>query len=195
MAVANDADEQITAMENIIHACSFGKLQARKLPAFDVEYLFLQIRARSIGENVDLVLSCDCGEKTKAVLDITKVNVVHVEGHRDTIDLGSGIILQLRYPRLQEIEEISDDPNIDNILRLIAKCIKSIWQGDEMFAAEDYNEAELLEFVENLSPANLDKLEEFFDSMPTLKHTMNWNCKACSKDNSIVLEGMKNFFA
>jgi hypothetical protein len=194
MAVANDNQEQISAIENIIHACSFGKVQARRLPAFDVEYLFLQIRARSIGEHVDMVLTCDCGEKTKAVLDITKVAVKHTEGHTANIDLGSGIIVQMRYPRLTEIEEFGESPSVDTTIALIARCIQSIWQGEEMFAADDYSPEELIEFVENLRPGNLDTIEEFFNTMPVLQHRLEWNCKACGKDNDVVVEGMQSFF-
>ena len=194
MAVANYNQEQISAIENIIHACSFGKVQAHRLPAFDVEYLFLQIRARSIGENVDMVLTCECGEKTKAVLDITKVAVQHTPGHTATIDLGSGIVVQMRYPRLAEIEEFGETPSVDTTIALIARCIQSIWQGEEMFAAEDYSQEELIEFVENLRPGNLDTIEEFFNTMPVLRHKLDWHCKSCDKDTSVTVEGMQSFF-
>ena len=194
MALGGSKEEQITAIEHIVNACTFNKVDARRLAAFDVEYLFLQIRAKSIGEKVELQLSCGCGVKTQADLDITTVEVAHNEHHSDTIDLGSDILVKLRYPRIQDIEQMGE-PNPDDVIRLIAGCIQSIWRGEEMFASEDYTMQDLVEFVEGLSPSGYDKLENLLATMPVLRHKLDWTCAGCGTANSISLEGMQSFFA
>jgi hypothetical protein len=195
MAVAGSSEEQIDAVNNIIDACTFNKLNVRRLPAFDVEFLFLQIRAKSIGENVEVVLTCaNCGEKSKSVLDVSQVKVKKPEGHNNVIDLGNDCIIKMDYPRLEELEIDPDVPNVERIIGLIAGCIQSIWQGEEMFAAEDYSMDELIEFVENLSPGNLAKIEDFFKTMPVIRHVFEWDCGKCEHHNRIVMEGLQNFF-
>jgi len=195
MAVAGSSEEQIDAVNNIIDACTFNKLNVRRLPAFDVEFLFLQIRAKSIGENVEVVLTCaNCGEKSKSVLDVTKVEVKKPEGHNNVIDLGNDCIIKMDYPRLEELEIDPDVPSVERIIGLIAGCIQSIWQGEEMFAAEDYSMDELIEFVDNLSPGNLAKIEDFFKTMPAIQHVFEWDCGKCEHHNRIVMEGLQNFF-
>lgn len=195
MAVAGSAEEQVMAVNNIIDACTFNKVNARRLPAFDVEYLFLQIRAKSIGENVEVLLTCaNCGEKTKTIMDVTKVEVKRPDSHNTTIDLGNEILVKMNYPRLEDLEIDPDAPNVDRIIQLIASCIQSIWYGEEMFAAEDYSMEELVEFVENLSPGGLAKIEEFFKFMPVVQHEFSWDCGKCEHHNQVVMEGLQNFF-
>jgi hypothetical protein len=87
------------------------------------------------------------------------------------------------------------ESNIDSIINLIAGSIDSIWEGEERYDAADYTAAELVEFVENLNPATLDRLENFFATMPVLRHKMEWDCKECGKHNEVVMEGMNSFFA
>ena len=195
MAVAGSPQEQVVAVNNIIDACTFNKLNARRLPAFDVEYLFLQIRSKSIGENVEVLLTCsNCGEQTKNMLDVTKVAVNKPEGHSNTIDLGQNVIVKMDYPRLEDLEIDPDAPSVDRIIQLIASCIQSIWQGEEMFAAEDYSMEELIEFVENLNPESLAKIEAFFKTMPVVQHAFEWDCGKCEHHNRVVMEGLQNFF-
>ena len=194
MAASGSAEQQIDAVENIIASCSFGKLDPKKMPNFDIEYLFMQIRAHSVGENIELNLTCGCGEKTTGVLDITTVEVKKDVGHTNTIELDQNLTLVMRYPRMREVEEMLQAGNVDGIIKLIAKNIDSIWQNDEKYSAMDYSVAELIEFVEGLSPASLDKIESFFSTMPVLSHEIEWDCSACGEHNKVTLEGMQSFF-
>jgi len=195
MAVGGGFEDQIVAVNHIIDACTFNKLTARNLPAFDVEHLFLQIRARSIGENVEVLTTCaNCNEKTKNIVDVSKLEVKRPLNHSNTIELGNDVVIKMDYPRLEDLEIDAEVPNVDRIIQLIASCIQSIWQGEEMFAAEDYTLDELVEFVENLSPGNLEKIEEFFKSMPVIHHEFIWDCQKCQQHNHVVMEGLQNFF-
>jgi len=194
MAAQEGTNQQNDAIEGIINACTFGKVNAATLPGFDVEYLFMHIRAASVGEKVELVLTCPCGAKQDESIDVTKVEVEKTEGHKDTIDLDNNITLKMRYPYLREIDELLAAKDVDGIIKLIARSIETIWQGDEMYAAADHTVAEMMAFVESMTPPNLEKIERFFATMPVLRHTMVWDCKACSKHNEVTLEGIQSFF-
>ena len=184
MATNGGADQQISALNEVIHACTFGKVNAEKLPAFDAEFLFLNIRAHSVGETVNIVLTCSCEAKQDAKLDVTSVKVDRKPEHSKTIDVDNNVSIEMRYPTLTDLSTMQAESNID-----------SIWEGDERIAAQDYSVAELVEFVENLNPATMDRLENFFATMPVLRHDMAWDCKECGKHNEVVMEGMNSFFA
>ena len=194
MAVNGTVSEQAAAVTEIIRACTAGAVDADRLPAFDVEYLFLQIRARSVGESVDLVLTCGCGEQTNQSLDITTVGITKNPNHSNKIDLDGNIMLVMRYPRLSEVDAYAQRITADSTIELIAGSIESIWEGDNMYAAADYSRAELIEFVENLSPAAFEKIETFFATMPVLNHEVSWTCKKCGADNAVTMQGIESFF-
>lgn len=195
MATQASLEEQIMAINRVVEACTFEKIRPGKLPSFDVEYLFLQIRARSVGEVVDMVLTCECEAKQDTKLDIAAVEVNKPAGHVKEIEVGGDVMVVMRYPTLEELELIGADRSVESIIRIIARSIESIWQADQMFAATDYSEAELIEFVENLSPVGLEKMENFFATMPVLQHILEWDCDSCGKHNAVSLEGVQSFFA
>lgn len=194
MATEASVDEQVDAVYRAVDACTFGVLDVSKLASFDVEYLFLQIRARSVGERIDMVLTCECTAKQNSTLDITSVEVQHDADHTNVIDLTNNVLVKLRYPTMKEVDNLTQNRTVDGVIALVARSIDSIWQGDEMYAALDYSLAELIEFVENLSPASLEKIEKFFTSMPILRHTLEWDCAECSQHNQVTLEGIQSFF-
>jgi len=195
MATNGSAEQQIHAMNEVINACTFGKINAAKLPAFDAEFLFLNIRAQSVGESVNIILTCKCETRQDAKLDVTKVKVDRNAEHGKLIEVDDQLSIEMRYPTLVELSTIKNEANIDDIIALIAGSIDSIWQGEDRFAADDYTAAELMEFVENLNPATLERLEDFFVTMPVLRHKMDWDCKECGEHNTVVMEGMNSFFA
>jgi hypothetical protein len=194
MATQASVEEQVDAVYRAVDACTFGKLRVADLPSFDVEYLFLQIRARSVGEKIDMVLTCGCEAKQNSTLDITTVEVQREPGHSNVIELGNGVMVKMRYPTMKEVDSLAQNRTVDGVIGLVAKSIDSIWQDDEMYAALDYSLAELIEFVENLSPASLEKIERFFVTAPVLRHDLSWTCKECSKINAVTLEGIQSFF-
>jgi hypothetical protein len=194
MAAQAESREQNQVIAAVIHACTWGKVDASTLASFDVEYLFLQLRARSVGEFVDMVLTCTCGTKTDARLDLTACKVEKAENHSKHMDLGNDCSIDLRYPGLDEVDALVEDRSVDGVIKMIASSIDTIWQQDNMYKASDYSLQELIDFVENLSPGNLANIENFFETMPVLRHTMSWKCRECEKDNNVVLEGIQSFF-
>jgi hypothetical protein len=194
MAASAESEQQTTAVEEIVRSCTFGKVETSKIASFDVEYLFMNIRARSVGENIDLVLTCECGAKTDHVVDITTVQVDKSDEHQTNIELDNDFIVKMRHPRMREVDDLVNNGGVDGIIKIIARSIDTIWQGETMYSAADYTVAEMIEFVENLSPASLDKIERFFATMPVLRHRINWQCAECGNNNQVTLEGIQSFF-
>lgn len=195
VAVNGDRLQQTQAMYDIINICTFGKIDAANIPAYDAEYLFMQIRSRSIGENIELLLNCsNCGQEQPGRLDLNDVQVQKPEGHVHDIDLGNGLIVNMQDPNLMDVEQLRLDPTPDAVIELIARSIRSIWRGDEMYSTADYSLAEMLDWVENLSPRNLDQMQEFYQTLPVLRHELNFECKHCGAKNTAVLEGLQGFF-
>jgi len=196
VAINDSLERQMATTEEIVNDCTFGRLNVTKLPYFDVEYLFLQIRARSVGETINMVLTCGhCDNKQDGALDITEVTVKKSADHNNRIDIGGDFILEMQYPTLSDIEEFRANYGTEGVLKLIAGSIAAIWKGEELFDTKDYSAEELLDFVDSLTPGQLDRLQDFFDSMPILKHELNFECTACNKENKVVLEGIQSFFA
>lgn len=193
IALGGDVQQQIDAIQDLVTACTQGAVSASS-PAIDIEYMFLQIRARSVGENIDLVLTCgNCEHKTDAKLDITSIKPSSAKKHEHNIDLGN-ITLTLKDPNLLQITEFKNNPEVEGLIKLLAQSIDKIWQGEEVFDSKDYGLNDLIEFVEHLSPQNLTKLEEFFETLPVLRHELDFTCPQCSKENTAVLEGLQSFF-
>ena len=191
-------EQQTQAVLDIVNVCTYEKLPVDKLPAYDIEYLFLQLRTHSVGENIDLVLTCgECENKQETKLDLTTVKVEKSPEHEHNVDLGNGLILNMQDPNLAIINSLRSETELtaDIVIAIIASCIRTIWKGDESYAAMDYTQAELIEFVENLSPGNLEQLEKYFVTMPRLKHVLDFTCNKCGKENSAAMEGLQSFFA
>ena len=195
VAVGGDNEQQMQATQDIIWACTFEQVDPRRLSVFDAEFLFLQIRARSIGENVDLILSCaECDNTQPAKLDLTAVQVSKPAGHEYNIELGQGLILTMADPDMRAMHQLREDASPEAVIELIASCISKIWKNDELFDTAEYSLAELIEFVENLSPQNLIQLEKFFDTLPVLRHELDFECKKCGAKNTAIMEGLQSFF-
>lgn len=198
IAQSGDAEQQAEAVLDLVAACTHNKLQVRKLPSYDVEYLFLQIRSKSVGENIELILTCNsCDNKQDGKVDISQVEVNKPAGHDPKIDLGNGLLITLRDPELSALTRLKADAQVsgaDAIIKLVALSIKNIWQGETLYDLADYTEADIIEFVENLSPANLNSIEEYFKTMPVLRHEIEYKCEKCGADNTAVLEGLQSFF-
>lgn len=193
MAAGSGIEEQAAAVLNVIDACTFNQLNVKKLANFDAEYIFLQIRSRSVGERVDLILTCgSCESKQNGSLDLTAAKVERVEGHTNMIELNGRFTIEMAWPTLET--SMSEERDAEETFDLVVRSIRSIWDNDEKYDASDYSAAEMAEFVDRLDPQSMDKLEQFFNTLPALRHQVDWKCAACGQDNTITLSGLKSFF-
>ena len=195
LAMENEDQEQILdAITNPIKACLITNVDMATLALFDIEYLFLQIRARSISEEIEMRVTCaDDGETTvdvKFMVDDVKVNFP--KGHTNIIELDNDLTIEMQYPDLDYFAKINFmDEKVDEY-ELVAKCIKRVYVGEDDFTSDSLDESK--EWVEGLTNNQFEKIQSFFETMPTLRHVLKVKNPKTKVVNEVVLEGLSDFF-
>ena len=191
----NEDQEQILdAITNTIKACLITKVDMATLALCDIEYLFLQIRARSISEEIEMRVTCgDDGETTvdvKFMVDDVKVNFP--KGHTNIIKLDDNLTIEMQYPDLDYFAKINFmDEKVDEY-ELVAKCIKRVYVGEDDFTSDSLDESKA--WVEGLTNSQFEKIQSFFETMPTLRHVLKVKNPKTKVVNEVVLEGLSDFF-
>jgi len=192
-ALESDTEEVTRIVTELVDICTFNKLDMSKLANFDIEYIFLNMRAKSIGEISNLSLKCkNCENKISIEMDLTKATVEKAADHNAKIQLTDDIILEMRYPKFEEMIDIYENFKSDKIVNLLSNCIKSVYTKDKLY--DDYTNEELQEFVNSFSKSQFDMMEKFFLTMPKLVQNIEKDCDACGTHNEIKIEGLQNFF-
>ena len=195
LAMENEDQEQILdAITNTIKACLITKVDMTTLALFDIEYLFLQIRARSISEEIEMRVTCaDDGETTvdvKFMVDDVKVNFP--KGHTNIVKLDGDLTIEMQYPDLDYFTKINFmDEKVDEY-ELVAKCIKRVYVGEDDFTSDSLDESKA--WVEGLTNNQFEKIQQFFETMPTLRHVLKVKNPKTKVSNEVVLEGLSDFF-
>ena len=195
LAMENEDQEQILdAITNTIKSCLITKVDMATLALFDIEYLFLQIRARSISEEIEMRVTCaDDGETTvdvKFMVDDVKVNFP--KGHTNIIKLDDNLTIEMQYPDLDYFAKINFmDEKVDEY-ELVAKCIKRVYVGEDDFTSDSLDESKA--WVEGLTNNQFEKIQSFFETMPTLRHVLKVKNPKTKVVNEVVLEGLSDFF-
>ena len=190
----------ISAIKQIVTACTFGKLKIGRMPMFDVEYLFLNIRAKSVGEISELKLIAPDDKKTKVdvEVDLSTIQVQEEEGHTNKIELTDEMGIYMQYPTVDTFGESGiSDINASNMLDVITACIAQIYdkKGEEVFEAKDQTKKEMLDFVEQLNSKEFQDVQSFFDTAPKLKHEITIKNPKTKVESKVVLSGLSDFFA
>jgi len=197
---SEDPVVMIETLKNVIKNCLITEIDVDVLATFDLEYIFTQLRAKSVGENVELIFPCDTCEDEKARVqisfDITKLKVVKSEDHNKNIELFGDVGVQMKYPTVQIIQKLEklDTNNLDDLFRIMAECVEFVYQGDEVFYAKEQEPGEMIEFLNNLTSEQFKKVQHFFETMPKIKQEVDYNCPVCKKPHHKVLEGIQSFF-
>jgi len=205
IALESEDTKQITnAIKAVIRACILTKgVKVEALPTFDIEYLFLNIRGKSVGEDIDVKLICPDDNKTEVEVSINldDIQVKKPDDHTNEIKLDDTLMMQMKYPSLNEFIKTNFDPTdvnknpMEQSFDLIGSCIDKIYTEDDVWAAGDCTKKEITEFLDSMNSTQFKKIEKFFDSMPKLTHTvkvLNPNTKV---ESDVVLEGLASFFA
>ena len=191
------------AIRNIIKSCTLDEIDIDRLPLFDMEYIFLNIRAKSVGEIAQLKVTCPDDNETKVDIevDLTKVQVVMTENHDARIQLTDDIGVVMMYPSIDTLGQVSaanakgkDKQDADRLFEMIADSLYQIWQGEDTFDAMDYKMKEKLTFLESLNHDQFGKIQQFFETMPTLKHDVEITNPNTDVKSTITLSGMNDFF-
>ena len=202
LALETEDTKQITtAIKAVIKNCIQTKgIKVESLPTFDIEYLFLNIRGKSVGESIDVNIICPDDEKTsvKVVIDLDDIQVKKTEGHSNKVKLDDTLMMELKYPSLDEFIknnfDFKDENAMEQSFNLIASCIDKIYNEEEVWVADDCTKKEIKEFLESMNSSQFKKIEEFFTTMPKLSHTIKVKNPNTKVESEVVLEGLASFF-
>ena len=187
------------AIKDVLKNCILTKgVKIDELPTFDIEYLFLNIRSRSIGESIDLVITCPDDNETKVnkQIYIDEIEVKTNEDHNPDIKLDDTYTMKLKYPSLDQFidENFNFDEGKDNSFDIISSCIDMVYSDEEAWEAKDCTKKELLEFVERLNSSQFKEVEKFFDTMPKISHDIEVESPNTKIKSTVKLEGLASFF-
>ena len=188
------------AIKTLINNCCFEKIDVDKLPLFDIEYIFLQIRAKSVDEIATVKVICpDDGEtEVEVKINLTEVQVHMSEKHNFKIPLTDDIGIEMAYPNLASIlltsEQNVEQSASDKMFQMIQDCMLQIWQGEETFDATDYTDKDKKDFLESLNHKQFEKVSQFFETMPTVKHEVEVTNPKTQVVSKVEIEGMNSFF-
>ena len=192
-----EASEIVRAMKQIIGNCIQNGYNTDNMPLFDVEYIFLKLRSKSVNEFSEVGFRCpECDEVNRVQIDLSGVEISVDDTHSNKVELTNDIGLIMNYPQLDSVninDLESNDVNV--VFEVISSCIDSIYQGEEIHDSGDYTKQEISEFINNLTQEQFLKIQQFFDTMPKLSHTVPYKCGKCEYDEPLLLEGLQNFFA
>ena len=197
---SKDNTQIIQAVKDIVSSCTIEKIDVSSLPMFDMEYIFLNIRAKSVGEVSKLKLLCPDDKKTYAnvEVDLSKVEV-QVDGeHTNKIELTDSMGMIMTYPTIDSFQEGGIQTiSASNMLEVLGSCILQIYEdnGEKVFQAKDQTKKELTEFIESMNTSQFKQVQKFFDTMPKLKHTIKVKNPKTKKSSEITLTGLNDFFA
>ena len=189
------------ALKQIVNNCTYEKLDVSTMATFDLEFIFLRIRAKSVGEVSKLsLLAEDDGETYVEVeIPLEKIIVDFPKDHTDTVKLTDTIGVVLRYPTYETLAEMDDLPSemsgVERVFTLMAKCVDRIYDAETVHERIDFNEEELETFLNSLSPQQFADVQKFFDTMPKLQHQVKFTNPNTKKKNTVTLEGLQSFFA
>ena len=204
LSLESEDRKQITsAVKQVLKECVLTKgIKVDQLPSFDIEYLFLNVRAKSVGETIDLVVTCGDDGKTEVpvTVPIDEIKVTKSDDHSQDIELSDGYTVRMKYPSLQQFiennfTEVEGEDLVDKSFDMVANTIDMVYNDEEMFSASECTKKELKEWVETLTSAQFQKIEKFFETMPKLSHTLKVVNPNTKKENTVVLEGLSDFFA
>jgi hypothetical protein len=199
---SEDTKQITTAIKTVIKNCILSKnVKVESLPTFDIEYLFLNIRGKSVGEELEVNIICPDDEETQVPVKINldEIKVQKNEEHTNKIKLDDSIMMEMRYPSLDQFIKNNFDFNdknaMDQSFELIGSCIDKIYTEDDVWTAADCTKKEIGEFLESMNSSQFKGIEKFFETMPKLSHTIKVKNPNTEVESEVVLEGLASFFA
>ena len=198
---SQDSKQIARAVKDVITKCILSKgIKVEKLATFDIEYLFLNIRGKSVGEQIEVMVTCPDDNKTQVPMSINvdTIKVQKDENHSPDIVLDDVYTLRMKYPSLTEFIKNNfgalEDMNVDDTFELIASCIDQVYSEEESWTSEECTKKELITFIESLNSSQFKKVEKFFETMPKLSHTVTVTNPNTQVESDIKIEGLQNFF-
>ena len=191
----------LPAVKQIIKNCVQGEIDVDNLPIFDIEYLFLRLRAKSVGEEITIGLKpwgCPqnngelCEFTTEVPINLEEIKCVKDKTHTSKIMLDDKIGIMMKYPDISQLNLEGSENEMG--MRVIKKCIDMIFTEEETHERDSFTDKELDDFIDSLNTKQMDKIRNFFETMPTLKHTVKYKCKTCDEEKETTVQGLQSFF-
>ena len=205
LALETQDPKQITlAIKSVLKDCIITKgIKVEDLPSFDIEYIFLNVRGKSVGESIELIITCSDDGVTEVPVKIyvDEINVVKDLNHTSEIKIDDKIVIKMKYPSLDQFIKNNFDftvqesqSTIERSFDIISNCIEAVYTEEESWAASDCTKKELIDFIETMNSSQFKKIEEFFETMPKLTHTFTVINPKTKQENTVTLEGLTSFF-
>ena len=204
---SEELDSVVDTIKQILNNCILDEFDINSLPLFDIEYLFLNIRARSISEVVNLKYKCNnnildeetkeekkCNNIVEIDLNVLDIKPEKQENHTSKIEITERMGMVMKYPSFETLKNFDIENQSDSIIKTTIGCIDYIYDQDSIYYAKDNTEEELIEFVESMQAKDLEKIKAFFDTMPKMKRDIDFKCDKCGHEEKVELEGIQNFF-
>ena len=203
LALETESTKDITtAIKNVLKNCIQTRgIKVENLPTFDIEYLFLNIRGKSVGEDIEVNLICPDDDVTQVptTINIDDIQIQKDEKHTTKIKLDESLMMEMKYPSLDQFIrsnfDFTEDSNVDQSFELIAACIDKIYNEEEVWSTSDCTKKEVRDFLEQMNSMQFKEIEKFFETMPKLSHSVTFTNPKTKVESTVVLEGLSSFFA
>tara|TARA_Y100001937_G_scaffold128836_1_gene208725 strand:- start:3960 stop:4694 length:735 start_codon:yes stop_codon:yes gene_type:complete len=205
-AESDDTKELITTIRNVLKNCLLDEVDVDNLPSFDLEYLFMNLRARSVEEVVNLKYKCNnnvkneegkekkCNHVVEFDVNILEIEPTTYDNHTDKIQINDKVGIRLKYPTFEMFQKYDNLEQSAAMIKVLVDCIDYIYDEEQIYYAKDTTRKELEDFIDNLQQKDLEKFKDFFNTMPELKKDLNFDCPKCEHKETITVKGMQNFF-
>jgi len=195
---SNDDRQMIRAIKDVISACTSDAADTSRITMFDMEYIFTQLRSKSVGESVQVSMNCsECSTSNEIQINLEDVHVKSDESIADTIELTDTIGVKMKYPSVDAVLSSridSESNNVNKIFALLVECVDSIYSGEEIFDASSQSREELNGFIESLNAEQFARVRKFVENIPTTILDVSFTCSNCGHKNETALRGLANFF-
>ena len=188
------------SLKSLISSCTSIN-DVDKLPLFDIEYVFLRLREKSVGDVIELkmkhVEETDCDHVETVFMDLKKIRVQRSENHSNTIllDPERNISIKMRYPKYKDVSKMTNEDEFSSILNVLTECAEMVTQSEDAFMMKDFSTQEKKDFFLNFSLKHMESVKEFFDTMPKICYDLEWTCSKCGKTESHTIEGVQSFLS
>ena len=191
-----DEKEMVKAIKQIKTQCvATEKFNVNKLAIVDLEYLFLNIRGKAVGDVSTISLEHKCGEVISLDIDLSKVEIVNNKNISDLVNLTDDIMIRLKPPSLDSVIGAANKSQIELVMEIVRECLVEIIQGEDVFSAQDHTKGELDEFLNSLNSGQFQKIQTYYESLPKMKQDIEYTCPKCGETKKETLEGLASFFA
>ena len=193
-----EQNEMVNAMKQIIGNCIVEEINVDILPLFDLEFIFLNLRSKSVGAESTVGISCpNCNTTNQFEINLDEIEISKTEEHTKEIHLTDSVGLIMKYPTVDVLKGVNiseETVDVENTMLMVESCVETLWEGDATYDMSDYTKDERQEFFDNLTQSQFAEIQNFFETMPKLSHDIQYSCSNCDYNDTMTLEGLQNFF-